>query len=118
MSEFSTGLSKSQIERLSLLLEELGEAQQWIGKILRHGYDSYDPTNQRQGDNKQLLEKELGDVLFAIELLAATDDLDEELIDDHRIAKARKVWQWLHHQGIGKKKYTERHPSIMEGVQP
>ena len=36
-------LTLSRLERLALLLEELGEAQQVIGKILRHGYDSRHP---------------------------------------------------------------------------
>ena len=33
-------LSAAEAERLALLLEELGEAQQAIGKILRHGYEN------------------------------------------------------------------------------
>ena len=36
-------LSDAQLERLYILSEELGEAQQAVGKILRHGYDSKHP---------------------------------------------------------------------------
>jgi hypothetical protein len=36
--EYFNSLTPAELERLSLLLEELGEAQQAIGKILRHGY--------------------------------------------------------------------------------
>lgn len=38
MDEPFNDLSNAELERLALLLEELGEAQQVIGKILRHGY--------------------------------------------------------------------------------
>ena len=38
-------LTPAEAERLALLLEELGEAQQAIGKILRHGYASTHPAN-------------------------------------------------------------------------
>ena len=36
-------LTAAQTERLAILSEELGEAQQAIGKIMRHGYDSCNP---------------------------------------------------------------------------
>lgn len=39
------GLTPAEAERLALLSEELGEAQQAIGKILRHGYDSSNPVD-------------------------------------------------------------------------
>lgn len=38
MSQPFNQLTNAQAERLHILLEELGEAQQAIGKILRHGY--------------------------------------------------------------------------------
>lgn len=47
MSKFSNKLNDAQSERLALLLEELGEAQQAIGKILRHGYQSRTEPNTR-----------------------------------------------------------------------
>ena len=36
---FNTGLTDAQRERLARLLEERGEVQQIIGKVLRHGFD-------------------------------------------------------------------------------
>jgi hypothetical protein len=35
-------LTDAEAERLALLAEECGEVVQVIGKILRHGYESYD----------------------------------------------------------------------------
>jgi hypothetical protein len=47
-------LTPAEAERLALLLEELGEAQQIIGKILRHGYESYHPDDP-ETTNRTLL---------------------------------------------------------------
>jgi hypothetical protein len=46
-------------ERLALMLEELGEAQQAIGKILRYGYEEYSPFDDMKTTNRVALEKEL-----------------------------------------------------------
>ena len=45
---FSNGLNDAEAERLAILLEEFGEAQQAVGKILRHGYESYDPSRDEE----------------------------------------------------------------------
>jgi NTP pyrophosphatase (non-canonical NTP hydrolase) len=101
---FSTGLSKAQIERLAILIEELGEAQQAVGKILRHGYDSYNPLLEPDADgnpvtcNRDDLEKELGDVRYAIGLLSAAGDIHEAEILRYRDAKHEKARPYLHHQ--------------------
>ena len=85
------GLNPAQAERLFYLLEELGEAQQAIGKILRHGYESRDPTkatptydDNRGGQdcwrntsatNRETLARELGDVQRAINMLLEANDV-------------------------------------------
>ena len=101
MSHFNK-LSPSQHERLAILLEELGEAQQAIGKILRHGYESCDPTlippdDERPPNNRENLEKELGDVVFSINLLG--DDIYQPAVGRRVIDKASKIRPYLHHQG-------------------
>ena len=90
-------LSPSEAERLAILLEELGEAQQAIGKILRHGYESFHP---RVPDitNRETLEKELGDVLFAIEMLCGSNDLNMGEIKEWAKQKSMRIEQYLHHQ--------------------
>lgn len=94
-------LSPAGAERLALLLEEMGEAQQAIGKILRHGYESRNPEG-RFGhvgpSNRQALENELGDVLHAIDRLCESSDVNKNNIDRATARKAVSVGQWLHHQ--------------------
>ena len=79
-------LTDAEAERLALLLEEMGEAIQIIGKIQRHGYESFNP-NTGPPDNRALLEKELGDVFHAVERMIWADDLDEDEIGRHQKEK-------------------------------
>lgn len=99
MSHFNN-LTPAEAERLALLLEEMGEAQQAIGKILRHGYNSVNPDlpPPAGGTNRCNLERELGDVLVAIDFLIEADDVNEHFIEDRKRVKHHKVWNWLHHQ--------------------
>ncbi len=91
-------LSSAQAERLFLLLEELGEAQQAIGKVLRHGYESHHPGKQGN-NNRSDLERELGDVFAAVKLLAHEDkDLFMENIEGARDEKLARVGEYMHHQ--------------------
>jgi NTP pyrophosphatase (non-canonical NTP hydrolase) len=97
---FDNGLSPAEAERLALLLEELGEAQQCIGKILRYGYESFNPyLPPPAGEtNRGNLTKELGDVIAAMNLMRAGGDIDEEEVISHAQRKMVKVWDYLHHQ--------------------
>jgi NTP pyrophosphatase (non-canonical NTP hydrolase) len=92
-------LTDQQMERLFLLAEELGEVQQAIGKILRHGYESHHPDdiNDSPVTNRQMLEKELGDVMCAIDFLCRGGDLDVTKMTLRSIVKAETVQQYLHH---------------------
>lgn len=102
---FSNGLSEAEAERLAMLLEELGEVQQIIGKILRHGYESRDPTKDDSPTNRALLERELGDVSAIVELMSghiytAAKDLKPSKIEaaaEKRIQKILKK-KYTHHQ--------------------
>jgi NTP pyrophosphatase (non-canonical NTP hydrolase) len=91
-------LTAPEHERLSILLEELGEVQQAIGKILRHGYESYNPFDERKTSNRRSLEKELGDVRYAISMLTDCGDLSEHTIEEMKRLKNMKIGKWLHHQ--------------------
>lgn len=91
-------LTDSQAERLALLVEELGEAGQAAGKILRHGYYSFHPFRPELGSNKKQLERELGDILAAAELLINSYDLSKESIEIAKELKLFNVKQYLHHQ--------------------
>lgn len=96
--KFSNDLSDAQAERLAILLEEMGEAQQVIGKILRHGYESYDPTDKVDDSNRDLLNKELGDVRFAIDFLTYAGDLSAFRIQCRVGEKTERIKKYLHHQ--------------------
>ena len=94
-------LSPAETERLALLAEEMGEAIQIIGKILRHGYESHNPTIKVPEDelpmtNRQLLEKELGDVCCAIDYIAF--DINVSTMHRNRTMKHARVRKYLHHQ--------------------
>lgn len=89
--------SDDQRERLVLLMEEMAEAQQMIGKCLRHGMASSHPD---YGDvpNDWTLAEELGHVVAAIDLVVAARDVDERRVETGRREKHAKVGQFLHFQ--------------------
>ena len=91
-------LTPAQTERLALLSEEMAEAQLVIGKILRHGYENYHPDFP-EITNREDLEKEVGHVLLAIQMMTQKGDIDEQNIDHDRKAKMLSIGKWLHHQG-------------------
>ena len=93
-----SGLSAAQIERLAVLGEELGEVQQRIGKVLRHGYSGVHPTNGHT--NLDELEIEVGDVLAAIELMYQRGDIDHDRIIEYRDAKLERLGKYLHHNQV------------------
>ena len=97
MSKHFNGLTPAEAERLALLSEELGEAQQAIGKILRHGYNSSNPYDSSTNTNRNYLERELGDVQFAIKLMTDKKDLNYGNVELARNKKGVAVWQYLHH---------------------
>lgn len=90
------GLTNSEAERLYLLLEEFGECQHIIGKILRHGYESTNPVTGDGVSNRELLTRELSDVLAAISRVSAND---VDYIRVNELAIHRYYTQkYLHHQ--------------------
>lgn len=95
---FSNELTEAQAERLAILLEELGEAQQAIGKILRHGYESYNPVINTGRTNRRELEKECGDVYAAILMLTGAKDINFAGVLMDAKEKAEKIKPYLHHQ--------------------
>ena len=98
MREHFNQLTPAEAERLALLAEEMGEALQIVGKILRHGYKSSNPVSGDTATNRQLLEKELGDVRHAMIRLCDAGDLSKSSIHDRANEKAISVERWLHHQ--------------------
>ena len=92
-------LTPAELERLAILSEELGEAQQAVGKILRHGYENWNPLDNSAATNRGDLQHELGHVLFAIQQMTAVGDVNSAVIDIHARQKSVTIRPWLRHQG-------------------
>lgn len=95
-------LSPAEAERLAMLAEECGEVIQAVGKILRHGYESFHPNDLFNGhpkpgaeNNRDRLTHELADLLAVVEMM----DADHAIIDAKArdAAFARKM-RYAHHQ--------------------
>lgn len=99
MSEFTNHLSDAEAERLAILSEECGEVIQAVSKILRHGYLSRNP-NLPDGSigNRCMLEKEIGDVRWAVEAMIEAKDVNNGEIEGWKVSKAEKARPYLHHQ--------------------
>ena len=97
-------LETDEIERLAYLMEELSEASAVIGKIIRHGYDSVNPTlpSSDQISNRQMLETELADIMFAVHLMRENGDIDQDDIISMLLdAKIAEPLKYFHHQLMG-----------------
>lgn len=88
-------LSASQCELLDLLQEECAEVIQAISKIKRHGYYSFHPNGGES--NKQSLEREIGDVYAAIQLLVDKEEIDNSKCLERKMIKLDSVFKYLHH---------------------
>ena len=93
------GLSESEQERLSVIMEEMGEMLQIIGKIQRHGYESYNPFDDSKTTNRELLEKELGDFYQGLDMLERAKDIDFMRVNKHIQVRKKSIKKYLHHQG-------------------
>lgn len=102
-------LTPAQAERLAILAEEMGEAIQVIGKVLRHGYESFNPDSLDPRTNRQLLLHELTDVEAAITMIGRDiPELYSEPAHDQAVNRAMlKKLSWSHHQGDDFKEFVE-----------
>lgn len=91
-------LTPAEDERLSCLLEEMGEAIQVIGKIQRHGYENYHPEDPDKTTNRTLLATEIGHVCAIIHLMTTNQDVSRMNIDTSISEKIIAIKRWMHHQ--------------------
>lgn len=91
-------LSPTEVERLAILAEEAAEVVQIVGKILRHGYESYNPLSDPHVYNRWLLEKEVGHVQHAMERMFDAGDISPTAVSGHCEQKRTNIGKWLHHQ--------------------
>ena len=88
-------LTPKRAERLAVLAEECGEVIQATMKILRHGYESYNPDSANQESNRHHLSVEIGHVFAAVDLLGL--DVSAFDINTARSQKTINVKRYLHH---------------------
>jgi len=98
MGDHFNKLTPAEHERLALLMEECGEIIQAIGKIQRHGYESFHPDFPEQ-TNREDLEKEVGHFELALQKLLDARDLNGEDVWAYKFAKSKQIGRYLHHQG-------------------
>jgi len=91
-------MSEEELERLALLAEECAEVIVAVGKILRHGYQSYNPFHSELGSNKEQLEAEIADVWYAVNLMLGCGDVDIDEINHHLELAAKSKPKYLHYQ--------------------
>lgn len=94
MPQHFNQLTPAEAERLAMLAEEAGEIVQVVGKILRHGLDSYHP-NDPATTNRMLLTEEINDLYAVVGLLADAGDIPDCMALDEHIAKKLR---YAHHQ--------------------
>jgi hypothetical protein len=97
MAHTAHELTRGDIELLSLLCEELAESTQAACKILRHG--RMGSWNDREYDNVRDLEKELGHVKAAIDLLDGRSIINGINVILARDRKLKTIGEFLHFQG-------------------
>jgi len=96
--EHFNNLTPKEDELLALLMEECGEVIQVIGKIMRHGLESWHPTDDALVSNRSLLELEIGHVIAAYERLHDASIVRTTVVESSRARKHLTVEKWLHHQ--------------------
>lgn len=90
-------LTEAQAERLAVLLEEMGELQQAIGKIFRHGYNSCNPDVENHKGNRHDFSIECADVICAIQHCESENDLIHKVLNDRHSVRPEKIKKYLHH---------------------
>lgn len=93
-------LSNAEKERLIILIEECSEVIHISSKIIRHGYEAYNPMifNSISLSNKENLEMELGHLKNSIFLLINSKDVSLTKIRNHQVNKSSSIKQYLRHQ--------------------
>jgi hypothetical protein len=101
-------LTRSQIERLALLSEALGQAQEVVGRVLRLGYNLHGgmlPATEGSFAGPTFpigrvsLQDALGSVLHAIDRMTFSGDVSHQAIAVQSEWRARHVEANLSHQG-------------------
>lgn len=90
-------LTPAEAERLAWLAEEAAEVVQAAMKILRHGYEDYNPMDPEGKPYRSHLEKEIGQLTLTIALMGERGDIDIDNVESHSKEKAKGADTWLHY---------------------
>jgi hypothetical protein len=97
MDDHFNKLTPAEAELLAMLIEECSEVIKAGTKILRHGYDSYDPTDKNHRGNEYDLFMECGDVLGMMRVVIG--DMNMATIIENRAQEKMNKKLYTHHQG-------------------
>ena len=96
-AERDARIEPTKLEALALLVEELGESVQAVGKILRHGLHTKHPRFPEGLDNSGRLAEELGHVAVAAALCVKYACMDPDALTDALNQKLDTVDKYLTH---------------------
>ncbi len=88
--------SVAQTERLEMLIEECAEVIHASTNVLRHGYDSYNPHSDVDGNNREALRRELLDLITVVNMIAF--DVSAVFTEDELRANHERKMQYTHCQ--------------------
>lgn len=91
-------LTPAQAERLAMLIEECAEVQHVACKVLRHGYESRDPTVLDGPTNRELLEREVGDLEATVTRMVEREDMHNLMILVASEKRRKEAGKYMHHQ--------------------
>lgn len=94
-------LTKAQLERLAIMAEESAEVIKAAMKVVRHGYESYNPHGHGGVVNRDDLAEELGHAAYATALLYEAGDVSQNDIVRAINLKEKSIKPYLHYQGSG-----------------
>ncbi len=95
------GLTNGEQERLAILVEECFGVIKAVTKILRHGYESSDPTRPTTlpiTNNREDLQRECGDVRAAMINMCDVGDMSKPHVHARATHKLESRMEWTHHQ--------------------
>ena len=98
MTGHFNGLTPAEAERLAILIEECGEVISMACKVLRHGYESTDPTDILSPTNREMVAGELGQVWQAINAMVKAGDISAAIIHESEVDRWDRIKPYLHHQ--------------------
>jgi hypothetical protein len=98
MTNHFNELTEAEQERLAILIEECAEVIQAGTKILRHGYEGHNPTVPNSETNREMLERELGDLEHALIRMELARDVSATKIAERAASKPERILPYLHHQ--------------------